>query len=60
MQLNWSDDDIKKYAVLFEAWNQGFRPSTKDPRFAKGMEARCVQLQQRTAVYGLFDKSSSS
>lgn len=40
MQLDWPDADIKKYAVLFEVWNQGFTPSTADPRWAKGMEAR--------------------
>lgn len=40
MQLDWPDADIKKYAVLFEVWNQGFTPSTEDPRWAKGMEAR--------------------
>lgn len=32
MQLDWPDADIKKYAVLFEVWNQGFTPSTEDPR----------------------------
>lgn len=40
MQLGWSDGDIKQYAQVFEVWNQGFTASTKDPRFAKGMEAR--------------------
>jgi hypothetical protein len=40
MQLDWADADIKKYAAIFEVWNQGFTPSTKDPRWAEGMKAR--------------------
>lgn len=40
LQLRWSDAEIKHYALLFEVWNQGFTPSTKDPSFTNGMEAR--------------------
>jgi hypothetical protein len=50
LQFNWSDADTKQYAGVVEVWNQGFRPSTQDPRFAKGMEARWVQQQQQTAL----------
>ncbi|KAF6256096.1 cytochrome P450 [Scenedesmus sp. NREL 46B-D3] len=46
MQLDWPVADIKQYAAVCEVWNQGFRPSTSDPRFAKGMEAR-VELVAR-------------
>ncbi|KAL4424039.1 hypothetical protein ABPG75_001340 [Micractinium tetrahymenae] len=43
MQLNWSDDDIKKYAGIFETWNQGFTVVAGPlpwSRFNGGMRAR--------------------
>lgn len=43
MQLGWSDADIQKYAVVAEAWNQGFTPvvdPAPDSLFSKGMKAR--------------------
>lgn len=43
MQLGWGEADIKKYAVVFETWNQGFT-AIKNPlpwsKFNKGMRAR--------------------
>lgn len=43
MQLGWSEADIKKYAGIFETWNQGFTVVAGPlpwSRFNRGMRAR--------------------
>ncbi|KAF6239167.1 cytochrome P450, partial [Scenedesmus sp. NREL 46B-D3] len=50
---------IKQYAAVCEVWNQGFRPSTSDPRFAKGMEARIVTDKPDQLLFAGFETSTS-
>ena len=58
MQLGWSDADVKKYATIFEEWNQGFTIFANPlpwSKFKKGMRARWVRAWWDRWVRGAQD-----
>ena len=58
MQLGWSDADVKKYAAIFEEWNQGFTIFANPmpwSKFKKGMRARWVRAWWDRWVRGAQD-----